>query len=304
MGRMARGQEQENLAWVEKPIRFGVLALIAGNVALSVGVLFVRIADVGPIASAFWRMVLAAPILFALARANPAPIVVPRGRTLGLFILSGLFFAADLGTWHIGALQTKLANSNLLANVASFLFPVYGFLVAHSRPPRIQVVAVLLALLGAILLIGRSFEVSPQYFVGDLLSLTAGVLYTVYLILISEVRKTVPQWQALAWSTLSCAIPLFLCSYLRGEQIMPHNWWPLIALALFSQIIGQGLVTYVIGRLSPTLIGVAILIQPVIAAVLGYAYYDEKMGPLDLVGAGLIGLALVLVRQPVRSKDQ
>jgi drug/metabolite transporter (DMT)-like permease len=301
---MIRGQEQESLRIGENTLRFGLLALIAGNVALSVGVVFVRMADVGPIASAFWRMVIAAPMLFMLAWSNPAPLEFPRGRTLWLFVLSGLFFAADLGTWHIGALQTKLANSNLLANVASFLFPVYGFLVARSRPPRIQVVAILLALLGAVLLIGRSFEVSPQYFVGDIFSLTAGVLYTVYLILISEVRKTVPQWQALAWSTLSCAIPLLLCSWLRGEQIMPHNWWPLIALALFSQIIGQGLVTYVIGRLSPTLIGVAILIQPIIAAVLGYAFYDEKMGLLDLVGAGLIGLALVLVRQPVRSKDQ
>ena len=280
------------------PLRFGLAALIAGNVALSVGVLFVRLADVGPIASAFWRMVIAAPILFALARRNGDSLDIPRGRFLWLFLFSGLFFAADLATWHIGALQTKLANSNLLANVASFLFPVYGFFAARALPPRSQVIALLLALVGTILLIGRSFEVSPQYFVGDLLSLTAGILYTVYLIVINEVRKTMPQWSALAWSTLSCIAPLLLCSVLRGEQIWPSNWWPLIALALFSQIIGQGLVTYVIGRMSATLVGLAILIQPVIAAILGYFFYAEMMGLPDLLGAAFIGVALVLVRPP------
>lgn len=294
---MAGDQQQELFADGEARLRFGVTALLLGNVALSFGVLFVRVADVGPVASAFWRMAIAAPLLFALARRDGVPMKAPRGRMAWLFILAGLFFAADLGTWHIGALQTKLANSNLLANAASFLFPVYGFMMARALPSRAQAVALMLAALGTMLLIGRSFEVSSQYFVGDLYSLTAGILYTAYLIVIDQVRKVMMPWSALAWTTLSCMGPLLFAAWIRGEQIWPSNWWPLIGLALLSQIIGQGLVTYVIGRMSPTVIGIAILLQPVIAAVLGYTLYNELMGPLDLAGAAMIGLALVLVRQ-------
>ncbi|MEQ1547170.1 MAG: DMT family transporter [Chakrabartia sp.] len=297
MPRMTGDQQQEYFADGEARLRFGVTALLLGNIALSVGVLFVRIADVGPVASAFWRMAIALPLLFALARRDGVPLTMPRGRVAWLFILSGLFFAADLGAWHIGALQTKLANSNLLANAACFLFPIYGFITARALPSRAQAFALTLALLGTLLLIGRSFEVSSQYFVGDLYSLAAGILYTAYLIVIDRVRKVMAQWSALFWTTLSCMAPLLIAAWLRGEQIWPTNWWPLIGLALLSQIIGQGLVTYVIGRMSPTVIGIAILIQPVIAAGLGYMFYHELMGALDLMGAAMIGLALVLVRQ-------
>ncbi len=300
MGMTAQEQVEENLNAGEGQLRWGITALLVGNLCLSFGVLFVRMADVGPVASAFWRMAIALPFLAALAMRQGQSLARPRGRMMWLFVLSGLFFAGDLAAWHLGILQTKLANTNLLANAASFLFPLYGFVVAKRLPSRVQSGALLIASLGTLLLIGRSFEVSSRYFVGDLLSLLAGVLYTFYLIVIDQVRKTMSAWSVLFWTTLSCLAPLLAIAAVRGEQIWPHHWMPLILLALLSQIIGQGLMTYVIGRLRPMLIGISILIQPLIAAVIGWFHYGEAMGPLDIVGAGLIGLALVLVRQPDR----
>lgn len=78
---------------------------------------------------------------------------------------------------------------------------------------------------------------------------------------------------------------------------MPGNWTPLIILALVSQVLGQGLMTYALGRLSPLVIGLALLIQPVVAAAVGWIVYGERLGPLDLVGAVLVAIALVLVRR-------
>jgi drug/metabolite transporter (DMT)-like permease len=285
-------------------LQYGLAALLIGNVALSFGVLFVRIADVGPVASAFWRMALALPILFALAKRGAAPLTVPRGYTAWLFIWSGLFFAADLGAWHIGLLQTKLANSNLLANAACFLFPLYGFVMARRLPSRVQGLGLMLACLGAGLLMGRSFELSPQYFRGDVLSLAAGIFYTLYLIVIDRVRRIMTPWAVLFWTTLSCTLPLLAFALWRGETVWPQNWWPLILLALFSQLIGQGLMTYVIGRMSSLVIGIALLIQPVIAAALGYFRYGEQMGWLDLAGAALIAVALILVRESTSAHEE
>lgn len=105
-------------------------ALIAANALLAVGPLFVRITEVGPVASAFWRMALALPILALLAArvGMPKP---SRGLVLVL-ALSGLLFAANLASWHIGILQTKLANATLFGNSTSLLFPIYGFFVARA----------------------------------------------------------------------------------------------------------------------------------------------------------------------------
>jgi drug/metabolite transporter (DMT)-like permease len=53
---------------------------------------------------------------------------------------------------------------------------------------------------------------------------------------------------------------------------------------------------YAIGRVAPILFGITLLIQPIISATYGWLVYGEKLAGLDWIGAGLIALALVLVR--------
>ena len=57
---------------------------------------------------------------------------------------------------------------------------------------------------------------------------------------------------------------------------------------------------YALGRISPLVIGLTLLTQPIVAAFVGWLMFDETLGALDLFGAVLVGLALVLVRQPLR----
>jgi drug/metabolite transporter (DMT)-like permease len=81
-----------------------------------------------------------------------------------------------------------------------------------------------------------------------------------------------------------------------GERLLPGNWTPLLILALSSQVIGQGLLVYALGVMPPLVIGLALLTQPAISAVIGWLAYRETLSPLDWVGAVAIGAALVLVR--------
>ena len=300
---MTRGQEQVLISTREAPLRFGLPALVLGNLCLSFGPLFVRMADTGPIASAFWRIAIATPFLFLIARTIGDPARRLGGAMLGLFMLSGLYFAADLAAWHLGILQTKLANSNLLGNSTSFLLPLYAFAVARQWPTRSQGFALTLAVSGVALLVGRSFELSPRNFAGDLLCLLAGAFYTAYLVLMGRARAGMGQWPVLAWSTLMSAPPLLLMALMMGERLIPQDWTPLIALALLSQIAGQGLMIYAVGRIAPLLFGLTLLIQPMISALIGWTVYHEKLGRADWAGAVLIGLALVIVSQPGRRKS-
>lgn len=279
-----------------------IVALVLANVALSFGPWFVRQADVGPVAAAWWRMGLAVPLLFLIAATRDRRLRLEHAQLWAL-AACGLFFAADLASWHLGILKTKLANANLLGNAASFLFPIYGFLVARRWPTRVQGIAIFLAAIGTALLMGRSYELSRDNFIGDMLCLLAGLFYLGYLIFIDRMRGAMGPWPVLAWSTLASAVPLLVAAMLMGERIMPDNWTPLLLLAAGSQLIGQGLLVGVIGRLSPLVIGLALLLQPMISALLGWFVYAERMTALDWAGAVLIALALVLVRQPERSKD-
>jgi drug/metabolite transporter (DMT)-like permease len=271
---------------------------LVGSALLAFGPMFVRMADVGPISSAFWRMALALPLLALMARIGPKSSGRMTPALMLIIAASGILFAADLASWHLGIMHTKIANATLFGNSASFIFPIYGFVVARAWPERRQVLALVMAAAGAGLLMGRSAELSPEHLVGDLLSLLAGVFYAAYFIAIARARESLAPMPLLAWSTLASAIPLLLLANIMGETVMPNNWTPLIALSLCSQVIGQGLMVYALGRMSPLVIGLTLLTQPITAALTGWLVYNEMLAPPDLIGAALVGLALVLVRQP------
>lgn len=276
-------------------------ALIAGNIALALGPLFVRLATseggIGPVAAGFWRLALAAPILLILCRVQRQPIGRIGAGLAWTLVLGGLFFAADLGSWHVGILRTKLANATLFGNSTSLIFPLYGFMIARRWPSRTQVFALLLAAAGAVLLMGRSYELSPRYLAGDLFCMVAGLLYTFYLVAVARARDTLKPWPVLALSTLAGILPLLIFSLAMGETVWPRDFLPLIGLALMSQVIGQGLLVFAMGHVRPLIVGLALLSQPIVAAATGWIGYGERLVPADLIGAAAICAAIILVRR-------
>lgn len=287
----ARGSAQES-----SPV--ALVALVLANVALAFGPWFVRLADTGPTASAFWRVALAAPLLMALATADGwRPAALPRRLWL-VVSLAGICFAADLASWHSGILRTTLANATLFGNSATLMFPIYGFVVARALPNRSQGLALVLAAAGGILLLGQSYTLDPRHLAGDLLCLLAGILYTVYFVLMARAREKVAPLPALAVSTCASILPLLTFALVAGERVLPQHWGPLIGLALASQVVGQGLMIYALGRVSPLVIGIALLVQPIVAGAIGWVVYGETLGLAELAGAALVAIALVLVRRP------
>ncbi len=80
----------------------------------------------------------------------------------------------------------------------------------------------------------------------------------------------------------------------RGS--FPDDWTGLFALALCSQVVGQGLLVYALGHVPPLVVGVAMLTQPALSALLGWIYYGETLTARDWLGAAMIVVALILVR--------
>ncbi len=275
---------------------FAFAALVAGNVCIAFGPLLVRLSDTGPIATGFWRLALAVPVLAVIGYRAGFRIGAMPGRLLGLVLLAGFFFAVDIIVWHLGIFKTKLGNATLLANCASLLLAIYGIVLARKLPPPMQGAAIALAFAGAALLMGQSFELSPEHFEGDWLSLLAGLFYTFYLLAMIRVRESSESWSSLALASGSAALFLLPAAWFAGEQIWPGNWTPLIVLALSSQVLGQGFLTYALPHFSPLVIGLALLLQPALSALAGWVAFDEAMTPLDYLGGAMVMAALVLVR--------
>ena len=280
----------------EKPQSLAFIALLFGNLALACGPFLVRNSGVGPVAAGFWRLALALPFLWAIAWMFRQPVHLPRRAATIAVALAAFFFAADLAAWHAGILLTKLGNATLFGNISSFFFAAWGLWLVRKWPSALQAAALGLAALGCALLMWGSAELSAANLRGDLLAVLAGLLYTFYLILVERTRGELQPLPLLFLASLFGAAVLLPASLAMGERIFPDNWTGLVALALCSQLIGQGLLVYALGHVPPLVVGIAMLTQPALSALLGWLYYDETLTVRDWLGAAMIVAALILVR--------
>jgi drug/metabolite transporter (DMT)-like permease len=283
-----------------RPHRLAFPALLLGNVALAFGPWLVRLADVGPVAVGFWRLFLALPFLWFVARLAGQDVHWPTRKLVMIIAAGAFFYALDLAAWNAGIRLTKLGNATLFGNSGSFVFAVYGLILAKRAPSLKQGGALLLALGGAALLMSGSYELSPKHFTGDLLTLVAGLFYGGYLIFVERARISLKPMPLLFLSTTFSFPILLFISFGLGERFWPHDWTPLLLFALSSQVLGQGLLVYSIGTLPPLVVGLGLLSQPAISAAIGWIVYRETLSPTDFIGAIAIAAALVLVRMPDR----
>ena len=196
-------------------------AVLVGSCALAFGPWLVRLSGTGPVAAGFWRLALALPFLVAIAALTRQPVHWP-GRSLAILVgFAAFFFAADLAAWHVGIHLTKLGNATLFGNVSSFGFAAWGLWLARRWPSRMQAMALGLAALGAALLMGSSFELSPRNFAGDLLCLFAGLLYVGYLIAVQQGRGSLKPIPLLFLASAFGAAMLLPASLAMGEQVVP-----------------------------------------------------------------------------------
>ncbi|QYU69714.1 DMT family transporter [Leptolyngbya sp. 15MV] len=180
-------------------------ALLAGNVALALGPWAVRLADSGPVAAGFWRLALALPFLALLARANGERLGDVRGPAMWPVLLAGVIFALDLASWHIGIELTRLGNATLFGNAGSLVLMVWAFVVLRRLPRGGEWSALVLALGGSAILLGRSLEISTTTLIGDLFCLLAGLFYAGYLLLLQGKRERLGSWTLLFWASFDAA---------------------------------------------------------------------------------------------------
>lgn len=274
--------------------------MLFGNCVLAMGPWLVRLADVGPVAVGMWRLVLALPFLWLVAKISGQEPHWPKRALTITILIAATFYALDLAAWNAGILRTKLANATLFGNTGSLVFAVYGLILAGRAPSARQSGALLLAVGGGGLLMSGSYELSPRNFTGDLLTLLGGLFYGGYLIFIERARTKLEALPLLLLATLFAIPPLVVITLMLGERFWPTDWTPLIIFALSSQVVGQGLLVYSIGHFPPLVVGLALLTQPAVSALVGWLAYDERLGVGDVIGAIAVAAALIVVRLPER----
>lgn len=284
-----------------------VVALALGAVGMGASPVFVRLAEVGPFASAFWRMFLALPFLWLWLRyersrsAGGNPPALDR-RSLGIVFALGFFFAGDLFFWHLAIVNTSVANATLLATMSPIVVALGAGLVLKEKVTAPVLLGVVGGVAGAMLIVGRSAGFQPDHLAGDLAGVITAFFFGSYVLAMSRARRRLTSATAMFYPAVVTSALLLVAAIVLDGRLLPLSWHGatmLVALALVSQVGGQGLAAFAFGYLPAVFSSLVIFVEAIAAALLGYLFFAEPVSLWQIAGGALI-LAGIYAARPRR----
>jgi drug/metabolite transporter (DMT)-like permease len=290
------------------PTGLALVALLAGAVGIAFAPIFVKISEVGPVATGFWRVLLALPILWAWmeieGRRSGKPGRPSGPRDLLALFASGLFLGSTFALWHWALGLTSVANSTLLVNLAPVFVALGAWFFLGQRFGAAFLAGMVMALGGAALLVaGGTSGLGGGKVAGDGLAALAAVFYAGYFLSVSGLRPRFSTAAVMAYGTPAACAALLPVALLSGESLLPASWqgWAvLVAVALVSHVLGQSLVAYALAVLPAAFSSVALLLQPTSSAALAWAILGEALGPWQTAGGAVVLAGVVLARSGSR----
>ena len=291
----------------DRTARIALIALLVGALGIALSPIFVRLSEIGPVATAFWRIGFAMPVLFVWmvleSRSDNPPRRPSSRRDYLRLIWAGLFFAGDLAVWHWSIQFTSVANSTLLANFAPIFVTLVAWAVFKERFSRTFIGGLALAIGGAIVLMGESMNLSASHIVGDALGIVTAMFYAGYILSVGRLRADFSTATIMTWTGLVSGLALLPLTLLSGESLIPpslYGWTVLAALGVISHAGGQSLIAYALAHLPPAFSSVSLLLQPAAAAIFAWILLAEPLSFLQALGAVIVLAGIFLARRGSR----
>ncbi len=266
---------------------------------VSFGAVLVRLAAAPPLAVAFFRVALASLLLapFAVRDARRAWPALP-ARERWLMAASGAALALHFATWIASLSFTSIASSVLLVNTAPLFAVAFSWLFLRERAPRVVLIAIPVAFVGAALIAYGDWTGAPGSLRGNLLALAGAVTVAAYQVIGRGLRTALPlnAYVLGVWATAaSCLALLALAFGVALTGFPPATWAAFVALAVVPTIGGHGLVNKSLRSLPAPTVGLFLLGEPVGASLLALAVFGERPGAWTLAGGAVVLAALALV---------
>jgi drug/metabolite transporter (DMT)-like permease len=279
-------------------------ALLAtlGAACISASAVLIKLADTGTASAAFYRSLLALPLLAVLAvleqrRRGPRPL-----RSRFWAMLAGVFLAIDLVLWNHAIADVGAGIATLLGNLQVVFVTVAAWLLFRERPGRGFFLALPVVLAGVVLVSGLADHAHGVHSVAGIeYGLGTSLAYAAFLLILRQSSAATPHVAApLAEATLGATAGAAALGLVFGGWQLDIGWhafgW-LLLLAMTSGTVGWLLITSSLPRLPASMSSLLLLLQPAAAILLAAVVLGEHPSPLQLAGAALVcGGILVAAR--------
>ena len=284
-------------ARAESPMTYTIV-LVASLVAVAHAAIFVRMADADPLVTAAYRMLIASAVLLPVAAVTARrEILRLNKREWRLIGWAAVFLALHFATWIASLDFTSIANSVVLVTLTPVWLAVWAVVALRQPPGRRTWLAVGLALAGSIVMGSGSARAGLETLFGDGLALAGGILFVGFLLLAEAARRTIG---IVAFVTLvysGAAILLWATVFALDLPVVGlslETYLAFIGLGLVSQIIGHTGFNWAVRVISPMVLALLFLTEPLLSTALGWFYFGEGFARETAIGGALILAAVYL----------
>lgn len=273
--------------------------------AIGFSPVLVRLSDLDPLASGFWRLGLSIPVLAAVALMT-APLARRGGvaftRTDHLWALAaGLAYGVDIAFWHLALFYTSVTDATLIANLAPLIVTLTAIALFGERPGPIYLAGFALSIGGALSLVLQKSAGAPPVdrLLGDLLALGAAVTYAAYMMIAGHLRQRHSAQIIVFYTTAVSGALMLAVTLIAGDNLLPASligWAVILAIALVSHTGGQGLIIYALGHLPASFSSMTQFIQTAVAALAAWVLLSEPLTAMKVVSAAAILAGIVICR--------
>lgn len=276
------------------------VALAVGISALSLSAMFVRWADAPGAVTGFYRL-LFSTIFLAPLFVRQQKMLEPIDKRYYIFpLLGGLFTAFDFAFWNSSLKFTTAANATLLGNTSPLWVALFAFFVLRERLRGTFWIGLVIALTGAVLVMGSDFLNHPTLGLGDVMASTAAIFYASYQLITQRGRKYIDPLRYTWLVGVSAVIGMFIMNLVLGNQLTDYparTWGIFLATAVVSQMIGYLAITYALGHLPASIVSPTLVGQPILTAVLAIPLLGEIPNTTQWVGGAIALVGIYLVNQ-------
>ncbi|MGE7696387.1 DMT family transporter [Lysinibacillus sp. NPDC094177] len=283
---------------MEKPKIHPYIPIFIGVISVSLSAIFVKLANAEAGVIAFYRMLFSVLImapLFFLKYTNE--IKKLRIRDWLFSSVAGVFLAFHFILWFESLNFTSVASSTVLVA----LQPLFAFLGTYfffkEKITLKTILAGAIAIAGSILISWGDFKLSGTAFFGDMLALVACVLVTAYFLFGQDVRKRLSLVTYTMIVYAVSTITLFVYVLINGESFGPYSnmdWIWFIVLAIVPNLLGHTLFNWSIKYVSTNVVSIAILFEPIGAAILALLIFKEYLIATQIIGGVIVLVGILL----------
>ncbi|HWZ16379.1 MAG TPA: DMT family transporter [Mucilaginibacter sp.] len=273
-------------------------SLIIGILCISFSPIFVKLAGVPALPSAFYRIAIGWIFLapYCIAKGN---LKISR-RDLVVAIIGGLVFASDIAVWNISLLKISATVSTLIANLAPVWVGLLSFLIFKKRAGKLFWLGTAIAIAGMVILVGYKNIAGLKINDGILLALVASLLYAIYIIITKGIVQKIKILTFMFYNMLAASVFLLIICGFQQYNLTSFSltaWLCFLGLGLVCQLTGWITINHSLRFLESTKVSIALLSQTVLAAFLAIIFLNEKLELNEVIGSAVVlgGIAVTFL---------